>query len=264
LTAAAAAARRVASARPRAPRRKGAAGARRPSEAATLALAVSLAVALGVACGIWINSELTSAASAGTGAQPRTTPEARAPEAAAETRTADRGDASAPAAEIKTPDAPGETAEAAAAGKDAARAAEQGRVLNRAAVGAAAAARDAGPREKVDARPAAVPSVVKSATPGRAQGGAALCGLYASAGSLAVRGGGAAPLVVGGPGENGRVTVTTPDWSNIAVLQEGRTGNGWVRYSVRSVSGRPGVYAVRFATPCGSKTIPVTVTGGKQ
>jgi hypothetical protein len=75
-----------------------------------------------------------------------------------------------------------------------------------------------------------------------------------------LRGGAAAPLVLGGPGEAGRVEVSTPDWSNIAVLYEGRTGNGWLRYSVRSVSGRPGVYTVRFATPCGSKNIPVTVT----
>jgi hypothetical protein len=29
---------------------------------------------------------------------------------------------------------------------------------------------------------------------------------------------------------------------------------------VRSVSKRPGVYAVRLTTPCGSRTISVTVT----
>ena len=86
------------------------------------------------------------------------------------------------------------------------------------------------------------------------------CALYASADSLNVRNGGAASLVVGGPGEQGRVTVTTPDWSDIAVFSEGPTGrNGWVRYSVRSVSKKPGVYSVRFTTPCGSQNIPVTV-----
>lgn len=85
--------------------------------------------------------------------------------------------------------------------------------------------------------------------------------MYTSAGSLTMRGGGAAALVVGGPGEAGRVTVTTPHWSDIAVFAEGRAGaNGWVKYSVRSVSKKPGVYAVRFTTPCGSQVIPVTVT----
>jgi hypothetical protein len=80
-------------------------------------------------------------------------------------------------------------------------------------------------------------------------------------GSLTLRGGGAASLVVGGPGEAGRVTVTTPDWADIAVFAEGRAGgNGWVRYSVRSVSRRPGVYTLHFKTPCGSQSIPVMVT----
>ncbi|HEY0171565.1 MAG TPA: hypothetical protein VGB98_11120 [Pyrinomonadaceae bacterium] len=92
------------------------------------------------------------------------------------------------------------------------------------------------------------------------QGRPATCALYASADSLSIRGGGAAALFVGGPGEAGRVTVTTPDWSNIAVFSEGRAGgNGWLRYSVRSVGSRSGVYTVRFTTPCGSRNIRVTV-----
>ena len=85
--------------------------------------------------------------------------------------------------------------------------------------------------------------------------------MYASANSLTIRNGGMAALLVGGPGEAGRVTVTTPHWSDIAVFAEGRAGgNGWLRYSVKSVSNKPGVYTVRFTTPCGSQTIAVTVT----
>ena len=45
----------------------------------------------------------------------------------------------------------------------------------------------------------------------------------------------------------------------IAVVREGRTANGWVRYAVKSISNRPGLYTVTFSTPCGAQTIPVTV-----
>jgi hypothetical protein len=142
---------------------------------------------------------------------------------------------------------------------------EEGAVKRRAAVVAPVASEESR-RAKPDGRPGDVPDagkkapdVGKKATVG--QGRALPCGLYASMGSLTIRLGGAASLVLGGPGEAGRVTVTTPDWSDIAVFSEGRTGgNGWMRYSVRSISKRAGVYTVRFTTPCGSKTIPVTVT----
>jgi hypothetical protein len=83
---------------------------------------------------------------------------------------------------------------------------------------------------------------------------------YASANSLRVQLGGAAPLILGGPGVGVRINVTTPDWSQLAVIYEGPAGhNGWIRYSVRSIGGRPGLYTVRFSTPCGSQIIPVTV-----
>lgn len=108
-------------------------------------------------------------------------------------------------------------------------------------------------------RPGEVPDVEKKATAG--QGRVAPCALYASASSLTIRNGGAAPYVVGGPGEAARVTVTTPDWADIAVFSEGRArGNGWLRYTVRSVSKKAGVYTVRLTTPCGSQNIPMTVT----
>jgi hypothetical protein len=123
---------------------------------------------------------------------------------------------------------------------------------------AAASAIRMSPPSRTAGRSEAAPEVVKKATAG--QGRSVPCALYASAGSLNIRGGGAAPLVVGGPGEAGRVTVTTPDWSHISVFSEGRAdGNGWLRYSVRSVSKKPGVYTVRVTSPCGSQNIPVTV-----
>jgi hypothetical protein len=120
---------------------------------------------------------------------------------------------------------------------------------------------DAGAAAKNARSPDEVPDVKKKTAAGQGKGMTAPCALYASANSLTVRGGGAAAFVLGGPGGEGHVTVTTPDWSNIVVFPEGRIGGqGWVRYSVRSVSKRAGVYRVHFKTPCGSRTIPVTVT----
>ncbi|MDT5269574.1 MAG: hypothetical protein QOH49_1760 [Acidobacteriota bacterium] len=214
--------------------------ARRPSEGATLAVAVAVAVALGIAFGVWINARLASAAAAGRAAHTRPAP-----------------DAPPPADETGTSQGLVETAAATAARTESAVTVVEGRTSKSAA---APVAREASRQSKADARPVATPEFDKRVSSEREQGRAGPCALYASAGSLTLRGVGAAPLVLGGPGEARRVMVNTPDWSNIAVLYEGRAGNGWSRYSVRSVSGRPGVYTVRFTTPCGSKTIPVTVT----
>ncbi|HEX8145700.1 MAG TPA: hypothetical protein VF591_00745 [Pyrinomonadaceae bacterium] len=211
--------------------------ARSRSEVATLVFAASVAVALGVACGFWINARMASAA--GRAARSRPAP-----------------DAPAPAGETGNIRAPVETADATAASKEPAAASVEARPPKPAAT---PAAREVSRRPKVEVRPGTRWEVEKSSASQSEERRAAPCALYASAGSLTLRGGGGAPLVLGGPGEAGRVNVSTPDWSNIAVLYEGRTGNGWLRYSVRSFSGRPGLYAVRFATPCGSKTIPVTV-----
>lgn len=233
------------------------------SEAATLVCAISFAVLLGIACGAWINARLASTA-------PLTPP---APAHLLPAATA-----------FKTPPAPTDEAETGseisevteeAAGEDSSANAPDG-------TSEASGTHPSAPADKKLERPAA--GVVKPSTsevspvtktrPGipkaevagakskavRGQGSPAPCALYASADSLNIRGGGAATLVVGGPGEAGRVAVTTPDWSNIAILSEGRTGgNGWFRYSVRSVGKKSGVYSVRFTTPCGSRNIRVTV-----
>jgi hypothetical protein len=222
--------------------------ARRPSETTTLAFAVAVAVALGIACGFWINARLASAANAGRAAHTRPTPDARA---------SVRDDNPPPKDETGTSHDSVETEDAKVADTEPASAVVEGRASRPAAT---PAAREVRPQPKVEVHPGTAWEVERRVSPEKERGRAAPCALYASAGSLHMRGGGAAPLVLGGPGEAGRVTVATPDWSNIAVLYEGRAGNGWSRYSVRSVSGRPGVYTVRFATPCGSKNIPVTVT----
>lgn len=245
----------------------GKAGVRRQtaSETATLVYAVSVAVALGIACGAWINAHLASAASIAPPAPARLLPAVGAngpktaePSAVTEPRLADHKDTSSAAARLTSSHASGEATDVETPRTNPAGATDKVSAGKRGVVSAPAASETSRP-VRDDVRPAGAQEVGKRAT--AVQGRAVPCALYASADSLTIRNGGAAALVVGGPGEAGRVTVTTPHWSDIAVLSEGRVGgNGWVRYSVRSVSKKPGVYTVRFTTSCGSQTIPVTVT----
>jgi hypothetical protein len=97
-------------------------------------------------------------------------------------------------------------------------------------------------------------------TAGRRQGD--LCTLSSVTNSLTIYIGGSATITLsfGGATVTSPVRTSTPDWSDIAVFSESRTSGGLLKYSVRSVSNRAGVYRVIFRTPCGSRTIPVTVT----
>jgi hypothetical protein len=216
-------------------------GARARSETTTLVFAVAVAVALGCGCGIWINSLMSSAASGGRVARLQPPP-----------------DAPPPAEEAATLQAPAETADTPEAVKEHAEAAAEAPALEPAP---APAARRESRQAEEEARPAAAPRAEKSPAPEREVRRATPCALYAGASSLTMRTGGAAFLVVGGPGEGGPVSVSTPSWADIVVFQEGPAPgrNGWTRYTVKSVSKRPGLYTVRFATRCGSQTIPVTV-----
>lgn len=235
------------------------------SETVTLVCAVMLAVALGIACGAWINTRLASAASNTRPAPAMLLPVAAATgqktsatTAAAEPRPAEISDPSPAAVEIApTPDSD-EPPNAEAPGTNPAGMMDKESVKKRDTGATAPAASVTSPSARIAGRPDEAPEVEKKAA--ARQGRVVPCALYASAVSLNIRNGGAATLVVGGPGEAGRVTVTTPDWSHISVFSEGRAGgNGWLRYSVRSVSTKPGVYTVRVTSPCGSQNIPVTV-----
>jgi len=240
------------------------------SEIATLVYAVSVAVALGIACGAWINARLASAASIAPPAPSYLLPAADAnvqkkPETSAVTESQLKvHDDNASTSDPVTPSHVfGDAPEAETPGTDPAAENDRRGAGKRGAVAPAPLEREAGRPLRDAVRPAGAPDVEKRVEKRAAavQGRAAPCAQYASAGSLTIRSGGVASLVVGGPGEAGRVTVTTLHWSDIAVFAEGRAGgNGWVRYSVRSVSKKPGLYTVRFTTPCGSQTVPVTVT----
>jgi hypothetical protein len=254
-----------ASARGRAFHKKTGTGKAASSEAVRLVCAVAAAVSLGVACGLWLNARLASAASETTTASARLT---TAPDAE-DTRkfltssptaepVADDEDDTPHTADSTTPSTNRDDAARDEVTRDESRRPpvereERGRGVSDDADGPTSGEQRASAQTvgRNDVRPGA------AATAARAQGGNAPCAPYASAGALTIANGGGATLVLGG---QGRVVVTTPDWSDIAVLFEGRAGgNGWVRYSVRSVSKRTGAFAVSVKTPCGSLTIPVTV-----
>jgi serine/threonine protein kinase len=89
------------------------------------------------------------------------------------------------------------------------------------------------------------------------------CRLLVSERSLSIRaGGGSDTITVSSQSVDGpaRVTASTKNWPDIVVFPESR-GNpgGPVKYSVISVSKRSGTFAVNFNSPCGVKTVRVTV-----
>lgn len=262
---------------------------RRRSEGVTLACAVAVAVGCGVAFGIWLNARLTPTSSAVAPQAIRLLPDARASEppapaaqpspcegceissvgeAAPARVPADKADEEKPGtvsdatkggARVSAPDA---GAEPRPADEAAAVKVEPHDATNSEAVAAASpdpsrpVAYEVSSLPKAGGRAAARANVER----GAAQAQSGPCTSYASASSLSVRVGGAASLILGGPGVGVRINVGTPDWAQIAVIYEGPAGhNGWVKYSVRSIGRRPGLYTVRVSTPCGSQTIPVTV-----
>jgi len=226
-----------------------------PRDGGRLVIAVTVAMLLGVACGLWLSARLASAAleAPPLPAASRPTLNAERPESAA-TKSAphDTEDVSALV--------DGPTPPAAAAGESDDEKASTS-TPPRAHAGNAEGARGLSNA----ARPAADEVETTGETDGRknapSRAAASPCPLYASALALTVRNGLDAALVLGGPGPHGRVTVTTPDWADIAVFSEGAAGGnrGWMKYSVRSVSKRAGVFSVRVSGVCGSLTIPVRV-----
>lgn len=276
-------------------------GTRRRSEGVTLALAVLVAVGLGVAVGIWINARLTPASSAGAPRPARVLPEALASKTPAPTAQPSPCDdcANSPAGEATPAHVPANKSEKAGTEADSGASApveraassgaraepsRPGEVANAGAEadgatdsGAVAVASpgpsrpmawEVGSRPRPGGRAAARANVEhgaaqsgESAAGRGTQSRPVPCTLYVSANSLSVRVGGAAPLILGGPGVGVRINVSTPHWSALAVIYEGpATGhNGWLRYSVRSISRTPGLYTVHVTSPCGSQTIPVTV-----
>jgi hypothetical protein len=263
-----------------------AAGTRRRSEGFTLACAVAVAVTLGVVFGMWVTARLTPptsssapaarllpnarAAAPNTPAAPSTQPSpcdgcenSSTVEVTSVRVAADKADAGVPETASEVPKeaaspAPSAVAEPSPVEEVANVVAEPHGETSPEPV--AEASPD--PSRPVAWEVGSLPKTVARANVehGAAQAPPEPCVPYASANSLNVRVGGAAPLILGGPGVGVRINVSTPDWSELAVVYEGPAGrNGWIRYSVKSIGRRPGRYTVRFSTPCGSQNIPVTV-----
>lgn len=268
--------------------------ARRRSEGFTLVFAVTVAVALGVACGIWLNARLTPHNAADPPQPTRLLPDARpdAPPANAaqptpcegcgtasvvEVTSARKEEEAAPKTEVTAaatpaesvrataPDVPAEpspTAEVAEASAEPKGAMDPGASAASSPDPDRPVAWQVGttPRARANVGGGSEPAGARAAE-GGAQGQPGPCSLYTSASALSVSVGGAAPLILGGPGVGVRINVTTPDWTQLAVIYGGPAAgrNGWLRYSVKSVGRRPGNYTVHVSSPCGSQTIPVTV-----
>lgn len=244
--------------------KKVSAGSAASPDTVRLICVFSAAIALGIACGVWINARLASAASTAQPAQSQLLytadsdrPKAAAPPAIIEPQKNNLGNASSSAIET-IPSSDTEVARENNTDARNARGAEEREVSSSVAASPASGS-DAPKTSRGDIVPVAEAKAVAKATP--SQGRKILCPLYASAGALTIRNGGSATIVLGGASQQGGVVVTTPNWSDIAVFSEGRASSNtsWVKFSVRSVSKRPGVFSLHVKTACGSLNVPVTV-----
>ena len=234
-------------------------GARQPEAAvkprrARLLYATLAAIILGIACGLWLTSRRAYVSSP---APPQT--------ASAADATGQRE--SAAFAETSSADGAGETSAGDASGgaEHQSPTASPGTIDERApAVDEAAGQKGLGakPPEAAELRrgEATAGTVVSAGREPerRIEGGR--CMLSVSESSLSVRAGGGSNTITVSATGNARVTATTNNWPDIAVFSESRgDGGGPVRYTVVSVSKRAGTFAVNFKSPCGVKTVPVTV-----
>lgn len=212
------------------------------AEAVTMAGAVLASLVLGGVIGLWITTWRPSSASA---VAPPAEPVKEAPVASASAPPTPAEELPPPVAPHEAPAAHAETTAAGPEGNADIKKREDN--LSSRKVRERAEAEDAAPKSSAHPRGRLLP-----------------CTLAASPGALNIRGGGGAAAVTlrldetAGPA---RVGASTPHWADIAVFTEQPAGGGRARYTVRSVSRRAGVYSVTFRTACGSRTIPVTVTG---
>lgn len=260
-------------------RDKADAGRRVPAEFATLVCAILFAVALGIGSGLWINTRWAASASVSPPSSAQSTygvrpSEQTPPSHASEDHPGDADDPASSAAAATPSPGSDESSPAGTPRTGLVRTEGNGGVEVRAAEVDTSTAAGVGTSTSVaraESRPAqtseapgGAQSVAVKVTAGRGQGRVVPCTLSTSVSSLTIRQGGAGAVTLSLVGPNGpaRGNAATPDWSDIAVFSESQTAGagGSLKYSIRSVSKRPGLYRVNFTTPCGSKSIPVTVT----
>jgi hypothetical protein len=249
------------------------------AERATIICAVIVAAALGGASGLWLSAQWASAAASADATAPADATAARAERNETQPPPLEAGSIQTGVIEPNASDGSTASADNALPKPTSPDSAEPSPVGTRthssrkteddkddakanAVVNVRTNGREKRPEEEVEREHAGRTGEPRSAF-ARAQGGP--CRLSMNAGALAMRGGGSATVTLSLGGAGGAVAASTPDWSNIVVLSEsGPFGNEAQRFLIRSVSGRPGTYSVSFRSPCGSRTIPVTVTGTQR
>ncbi len=95
------------------------------------------------------------------------------------------------------------------------------------------------------------------------EGGACAATLSETAVKLKAGGGSAVVSVqLEGPADLTKIRPATPNWADIVILAEPRTdadAENARRFTISSVSAKPGLFTVTFATPCGKREVAVTV-----
>ena len=110
--------------------------------------------------------------------------------------------------------------------------------------------------------PAAPSTATSAAQPQQSDAGGCIFSVNQEQVSLRNNGGSVIVTVrFNGAGGSGALAAKTPDWSNVAVFPEPGTNTegGAFNYSITSVSKKAGTYKVTFSSPCGTKTVAVTV-----
>lgn len=240
------------------------------AETATIVCAMLVAVALGVASGLWINTGIASPPLEDPPAPVQSPPGLHAAEQTPPMPTTQ------PRNQPDDSNVPSQEAAQAASDEPSSAGAKNAH-LDEAAGGVGGGKRAGGADEetsntrdeaasvKADEAPGRPPVGEAKMMVGRGRGKVGPCTLLTDARALTIRSGGSATITLRLNGATGSASINaaTPNWSDIVVFAGAQTfGNGvsvrW--YTIRSVSKRAGNYRVSFSTPCGSKTIPVTVT----
>jgi len=245
-----------------------AAGTRRPVTAgkprlARLLLATLAAITTGVACGLWLTSRSASTSPPAPPQSDAAASAARQSETAA-AETPSNVEAGGPPAgdELTPPAGADDQSPEAAQGAADERAAEGVDAPSPKVVEAKPAAEGEARRGAAAAPTAPAGTAVSTASVEREAGGPSdgRCALSVSESSLSIPAGGGSGTINVSVSGAARVRATTNNWQDIAVFSDARGGEGGrVRYTVISVSKRPGTFAVNFNSPCGTKTVPVTV-----
>ncbi|HEX7177058.1 MAG TPA: tetratricopeptide repeat protein [Pyrinomonadaceae bacterium] len=103
------------------------------------------------------------------------------------------------------------------------------------------------------------------ATPAKPTTGDGACALTISEEAVSLQTGGGSAVVtvgLGGAGDLSKVSARTVNWADIVILAEPRKPDDDTaaqRYSISSVSGKPGRYTVTFTSPCGKRDVQVEV-----